>query len=71
MIASIPTFTNPTSRAKAVAEALEAVEMSNLPNSVKQTALSNLRVGTFTTYTVATGNSKNSVMFNCINKICK
>ncbi|WP_159152705.1 two-partner secretion domain-containing protein [Acinetobacter johnsonii] len=66
-----PTFTNPTSRAKAVAEALEAVEMSNLPNSVKQTALSNLRVGTFTTYTVATGNSKNSVMFNCINKICK
>jgi len=45
--------------------------MSNLPSNVKQTALSNLRVYTFTTYTVATGNSKNSVMFNCINKICK
>lgn len=66
-----PTFTNKSSRDKAVAEVLATINSSSLPNSVKQKALNNIKAGTFTTYTVATGNSKNSVMYNCINNVCK
>ncbi|WP_262757178.1 VENN motif pre-toxin domain-containing protein [Acinetobacter gyllenbergii] len=66
-----PTFTNQISRDKAVSEALNAINNSNLPQNVKLKAIDNLDKGTFTTYTVATGNSKNSVMYICINKVCK
>ncbi|WHA53463.1 hypothetical protein [Acinetobacter pittii] len=66
-----PTFTNPTTRVNAVDEALRAVQSSNLPSSIKDIARDNLNKGTYTTYTVATGNSKNSVVFSCVNKICK
>ncbi|MFV5639816.1 DUF637 domain-containing protein [Acinetobacter oleivorans] len=66
-----PTFTNSTTRVNAVAEALRAVQSSNLPGSIKDIARENLNKGTFTTYTVATGNSKNSVIFSCVNQICK
>lgn len=52
------TFTNSTTRTNAVNEALTTIRQSNLPESVKQVALKNLNDGTFTTYTVATGNSK-------------
>ncbi|MDC5425150.1 DUF637 domain-containing protein [Acinetobacter baumannii] len=65
------TFTNSTTRTNAVNEALTTIRQSNLPESVKQVALKNLNDGTFTTYTVATGNSKNSVIFSCVNKVCK
>lgn len=60
-----------TSRAAAVKEAADAVRLSKLPDSIKVTALQNLDSQTFTTYTVATGNSKNSVVFSCVNKVCK
>lgn len=66
-----PTFTNLTTRVNAVDEALRAVQGSNLSSSIKDIARDNLNKGTYTTYTVATGNSKNSVVFSCVNKICK
>lgn len=65
------TFTNPTTRAKAITDALETIEISGLSTSVKQVALKNLRRETFTTYTVPIGNSKNSVKFNCVKQVCK
>ncbi|KAF1022549.1 MAG: hypothetical protein GAK29_03168 [Acinetobacter bereziniae] len=65
-----PTFVNASSRTNAIEEAKNAVSKSNLPQNIKDISIKNLNDQTFTTYTVATGNSKNSVVFSCVNKIC-
>lgn len=66
-----PTFLDGPKRISAINEAQNTIRASNLPANIKLQAIDNLEKGTFTTYTVATGNSKNSIVFNCINKVCK
>ncbi|WP_412769298.1 DUF6862 domain-containing protein, partial [Ralstonia pseudosolanacearum] len=71
-IDSSPTFT-PNSQAlnNAITEATKAIESSNLPDSVKRIALSNIERGNVTTNTVGEGGAKNSTTVKlCGGKPC-
>ncbi|MHA6897170.1 beta strand repeat-containing protein, partial [Ralstonia pseudosolanacearum] len=71
-IDSSPTFT-PNSQAlnNAMTEATRAIESSNLPDSVKRIALSNIERGNITTNTVGEGGAKNSTTVKlCGGKPC-
>ncbi|MEJ5138573.1 MULTISPECIES: DUF637 domain-containing protein [Acinetobacter] len=64
------TFTSPSAFANVKKEALDYIQKSNLSSDVKILALNNINSGTFTTYTVAAGNVKNSVIYRCVKGVC-
>ncbi|CAM2179014.1 hypothetical protein BLAT2472_40469 [Burkholderia latens] len=71
-LTSSQTFTPGSSRLNnAIQQAIDAIDSSSLPQTVKDSAIQNLNMGSFTTNTVGSGGLKNSVHIRfCNGKPC-